>query len=131
MRVRGEDRYHQIMLIYYGNQRRMLRMYSTRTYIPEELLNMCLEKPRPYWVHLGDSRYIRINNQDNLAFACEIVCAYHNQLVRNRVPSPDGFTEEMAEIERVAQERMDNPESDGDGYVTSDEDMSYSDFFYM
>jgi hypothetical protein len=65
-----------------------------------------------------------------LFLACEIVCAYHDDLLSPIVPHPDFYHQEAVLAEAEIQRQNEEAESESEEYVTSDEDMNYSDWFY-
>mmetsp|Transcript_58594 Transcript_58594/g.154873 ORF Transcript_58594/g.154873 Transcript_58594/m.154873 type:complete len:117 (+) Transcript_58594:3603-3953(+) len=80
------------MLIHYGPLRRPVRMVATRRYIPEQLLALCLRLPAPYHLRHAAEPFVPVRSRECLMLACEVACAYHNDLVRHAVVSiPPGY----------------------------------------
>ena len=76
------------MHICYGWSRKPIVLSLEQRYYPEQLINRLgpfnpsrkLVSPlvwMPVWIHM-DGSYIRLENKEEIALACKLVCVYHN-----------------------------------------------------
>ena len=114
----------------YGPRLRRVQMSSTRRYLPDELLAVAVRSRPPYQLDVDGTR-IPLRSNETLWLGCQVTAAYHNSMAYN-APSPDGFAEDWAEREARVQAHMEaESSSEGEDYVTSDEDMDYPTEFYI
>ena len=112
------------MMISYGYQKHPLQMWSTRHYTPDYIYRVCIRQAKPYWFQGGDHVYHKIHNPRELYRACKEVAEYHNYIAYN-VPEEDGFAADMEERELRIQAFLEEPDSDEDTCMNSDEDLLY------
>jgi hypothetical protein len=114
----------------YGPRLRRVQMSSTRRYLPDELLAVAVRSRPPYQLDVDGTR-ISLPSNETLWLGCQVTAAYHNSMAYN-APSSDGFAEDWAEREARVQSHMEaESSSEGEEYVTSDEDMDYPTEFYI
>jgi len=87
---------------------------ATRHYLPEEIIQLCKRRVRPFWLNV-QGKHIQVQGKESLELACNIACVYHNQIAYN-AQSDDGFGDEMEHVEREVQARMDEVLSDEGGW---------------
>ena len=120
------------MRLHFGPQRLAVGLSSTRRCVPERLYERMLRLSRPHWLSV-EGLLFRLESEDTLLLACDIVAAEHNALAWE-APEEDGFEREMVELEARARARMDAPSSDSEdsqGRVSPSEDMVYEREVYM
>lgn len=101
------------MELCFGWSHERVPLSATRHYNPEEIRALCKRRSRPFWLSV-EGKMVQVQGKECLEMACNIASVYHNQIAYN-AQSDDGFCEEMAEVERAVQTRMDTELSD-DGF---------------
>lgn len=116
--------------LFYGPAGRLMPLSATRRYLPDELWSIASAARYPHFLRVDDTR-IMLPTPQALWIGCQVTAAYHNYVAYN-APPPDGFAEDMQEREDRARAHMEaESSSEGEDYVTSDEDMDYPTEFYI
>ena len=122
-----------MMKILCGPSRVHVELDRGQRCVPEQLFERVYSRRGPYWLSVED-QLIRLECEDTLMLACDIVSCLHNALCYDG-HSNDALRDEVAEIEREVQERLESPSDDDTedeaGSVTPSQDMVYENLVYI